>query len=172
MFREYYSTLLNSETTYVVRAGDGHGGEGSFDPGNNEISANLENTYAFAQEHFHAFHSDLGVYTPDDFSVMETEGDLVSAAITLSIGHLAMAEDWNQGSQFNYTNDNLEFDETVFSEEFNNDFNRAVDARIAFYEKRATQNENRAPNSYVQKKSGVDALAIKELVRRMNAKKD
>jgi RHS repeat-associated protein len=167
LFKEYYSALQSSETMYTFKAGAGKGGTGSFGPSTNEVSANLESTYGIAQELFHAFQSDLGVYTSADNSVRETEGDIVSGAIALSVGEPAMSEDWDQGIKFNYTDDNLVFDKKVLTKEFDNDFNKAVDGRIDFYKKREIQDGAKAPATYVQKNSGVGALALKALVKRL-----
>ena len=171
IFKVYYSALQSSETMYTFQAGAGKGGSGSFDESTNTVSANLESTEAIAQEFFHAFQSDLGVYTSEDRSVRETEGDLVSSTIALSVDGLAMSEDWDQGIRFNYTNDNVEYDQRVLTKEFDSDFNKAVDARIDFYKKREAQDGAKAPAGYVQKNSGVGALALKEIVRRLYSSK-
>jgi RHS repeat-associated protein len=166
LFKAYYDALSSSKTMYTFKAGAGKGGSGSFNPKTNEVHANLESAYAVSQELFHAFQSDLGVYNSEDQSVRETEGDLVSGSISLSIGEPTMSEDWDQGIKFNYTDDNMVFGDKVLTKDFDKDFNKAVDARIDFYKKRETQEGAAAPSTYVQKNSGAGAKALKELVRR------
>src|SRR5690606_30154335 len=137
------------------------------DSSTNEVYANLDDAYTISQELFHAFQSDLGVYTSADRSVREAEGDIVSAAIALSIGEPAMSEDWDQGIKFKYTDNDLVYDKKVLTKEFDNDFNKAVDSRINFYKQREAQEGAKAPAGYIQKNSGVGALALKALVKRL-----
>ena len=168
LFSAYYNRLANSETTYYIKSGSGAGGSGSFNPKTNEIHA-IEDVATFAQEVFHAYQSDLGVYGKDDLSVRETEGDLVSSNIATSLGEMSLGNAWDQGIGFEYVDDNLVFNESVLTADFDKDFNKAVDARIEYYKNREKEFGAEAPATYVQKNSGVGALALKKVVREARA---
>jgi len=167
LFNAYYNRLANSETTYYIKSGSGAGGSGSFNPKTNEVHA--VSSEALVQELFHAFQSDLGVYGSADLSVREAEGVLISSNIMLSLGELSMGNGWDQGIGFEYVDDNLIFNETVLTEDFDKDFNMAVDARIGFYNNREKVDGATAPRTYIQKNSGVGALALKKIVREASA---
>lgn len=125
-----------------------------------------------AQELFHAYQSDIGVYDQNDLSVRETEGDLVSGNIAnvLGIGTLGTGE-WDQGIPFEYVDMNLNFDDRVLTDSFDKKFNDAVNARIEFYKKRELETPGaKAPYSYVQPNSGKGALALKKLIRHIKEK--
>ena len=156
--------MENSETTYFIKSGSGAGGSGSYNPKINEIHA-VNDVEVLAQEMFHAYQSDLGVYSKGDLSVRETEGDLVSSNIALSLGGLSMGNPWDQGIGFEYVDDDLIFNEKVLTGSFDKDFNKAVDARIGFYNNRETVDGAKAPGTYVQKNLGVGAIALKKVVR-------
>ncbi len=165
IFKAYYKALEKSETMYFIKSGSGHGGSGSYDGNTKEVHS-TQNPQVLAQELFHAYQDDLGVYTDKDRSVREAEGDLVSASVAFSVGEPSMSySDWDQGIQLEYVDENLEFDEKVLSQEFDENFNKAVDARIEFYKKREQEDGAKAPGGYVQKNSKVGALALKTVVR-------
>jgi RHS repeat-associated protein len=177
LFYAYYSRLANSETTYQVSFGGGSGGgAGSFDPSTNEIRFQNSLT-AMSQEMFHAYQSDLGVYTSADLSVRETEGDLVSDNIVTSIiasGTVNMCSSvsiWGTediGSK-KYIGNDGNFDLSVLSASFDADFNKAVDNRISFYLNRQKNEGVSAPKTYIQPNSRAGALALKRLVREVYA---
>jgi RHS repeat-associated protein len=168
LFNSYYNRLSNSETTYYIMPGSGAGGSGSYDPQTNIIHA-IDNLEVLAQELFHAYQEDLGVYNSNDRSVREAEGDLVSSNIALSLGGLANANPWDQGIGFIYVDEFINFNESVLTSAFDIDFNKAVDARINFYKTRQRDEGAVAPKGYIQKNSGVGALALKKLIREVNA---
>jgi len=172
LFQAYYSRLENSETIYYIKAGAGEGGSGSYNTTTREIYS-VNNIEALAQEMFHAYQSDLGIYSPKDMSVRETEGDLVSSNIasTVGTGLSLNYSSWDQGISKNnsYYDDNYIFDEGVLTEEFDVDFNKAVDARIDFYKKREVQEGAKAPYGYIQPNSGSGAQALKKVIREANA---
>jgi len=168
LFQVFYNRLSNSEICYFIMSGSGEGGSGAFNPNNNEIYA-IDNLEVLSQEMFHAYQTDLGVYSDKDLSVRETEGDLVSSSIALSLGELTISNPWDQGIGLNYTDENLVFDEKVLSASFDKDFNKAVDARIEFYMNRQRLEGAEAPKTYIQKNSGTGALALKKLIREANA---
>jgi RHS repeat-associated protein len=167
LFATYYTHLEKSQNVYTIHSGSGKGGSGSFETNNNAISAILTSLPTIAQELFHAYQSDINVYNKNDRSVRETEGDIVTSNI---IWELALNgfdySDWSQGiGTTKYVDSKDNFDKSIFSEEFDNDFNKAVDARIKFYKQREIEEEAEAPVGYIQKNSKVGALALKRLVR-------
>lgn len=165
LFKTYYNHLINSETTYIIKNGEGAGGSGSFNPKTNEVHF-IFDAFIMSQELFHAYQIDLGIYSGKDRSVIETEGDIISASIAVSIGEIAMGtEEWDQGIVYDFTDNSLVFDERVFSESFDDKFTKAVDARIEHYKTRSEDIGIDAPKTYVQKNSGVGALALKRVVQ-------
>jgi hypothetical protein len=166
LFKTYYNKLISSETPYYIKSGAGAGGSGSYNPKTNEIHA-VNDIETLAQELFHAYQSDLGVYTDADMSVREAEGDLVSSNIASSLNSgLAKFNEWDQGIGFNnhYMDDNYIFNEGVLSKSFDEDFNKSVNARIQFYKNREENIGAKAPKSYIQENSGVGAKALKTVV--------
>ena len=146
LFAYYYEELQKSSTTYALQAGPGYGGEGSFDPNNNTISANLDNLHSLSQEMFHAFQSDGNFYTSNDASVRETEGDLVSLLVLDDIGELC-PQFGNWANSFNkYRFD--EYRENLAEDNFISDFDKMVDDRINYYMK-----TNNPPPNYIQPNS-------------------
>ena len=172
MFKVYYKALQESENTYIVKAGQGHGGSGSFNSKTGEVHVKLDNAYAISQELFHAFQSDIGVYSGKDLSVREAEGDIVSGSISLSLGEVTPAESWSGDIGFTYVDDDLNFNQSVFSEEFDADFNKAVDDRIDFYKQREATSGAKAPATYIQKNSEVGALALKRIITIINQEEE
>ena len=168
LFQVIYNRLSCSETCYYIMSGSGEGGSGAYNPNSNEIHS-IDNSMALAQEMFHAYQTDLGVYSGKDLSVREAEGDLVSINIAMSLGMPTISNSWDQGIGFNYVDENLVFDERVFSAAFDVDFNKAVDARIEFYMNRQRIEGAEAPKTYIQKNSRVGALALKKLIIEANA---
>jgi hypothetical protein len=164
LFRAYYNRLMNSQTTYYIKPGAGAGGSGSYKDDTKEIHA-IENIEVLAQEMFHAYQSDLGVYNQADISVRETEGDLVSTNVAISVGEAARSNEWDQGIGYEYIDDNMTFDEKVLTEAFGVDFEKAVNSRIDFYKKREKEDGAKAPAGYVQKNSGKGAMALSKAVR-------
>lgn len=75
LFKIIYNRLVQSNTVYTVKAGAGHGGSGSYNYETKEIFS-IDDIETLAQEMFHAYQSDLGVYTPEDLSVRETESEI------------------------------------------------------------------------------------------------
>ena len=171
IFDTYYSRLESSETTYTIKYGSGEGGSGSFNPKTNEVYA-IDNAGIISQELFHAYQSDIGVYDRNDISVRETEGDIVSSSVAISLGELSVGNShWDQGIGFEYVDDNLVLNESVLAEAFGKDFNNAVEARIAFYKNREKRDGAKAPRGYIQKNSGVGALALKKVIMETRATK-
>jgi len=170
LFRAYYSRLVNSETSYSINYGSGEGGSGSYDPNTNKIYF-TNDLYTMSQEVFHAYQQDLGVYNENDLSVRETEGDIVSSSIAMSIGAGGISGAWwDQNIPLNYTDKDFVFDERVLTKAFDEDFNKAVDARIEFYKgPRAEEAGSPGPGTYIQSNSGKGALALKKVFREANA---
>jgi RHS repeat-associated protein len=164
IFNTYYQALSDSETIYTISIGSGEGGSGSFNAKTNEVSFIGPET--MAQELFHAYQSDLGIYTRGDASVREAEGDIVSGSIMNSLGLPAKGTAfWDQGIIFEFVDENLNFNHSVLTPAFDNKFNSAVDARINFYKNKEKQTQARAPAGYVQPNSRVGALALKTLIK-------
>ena len=170
LFNVYYTRLEKSETVYYIKSGSGAGGSGSFNNETKEVHA-INDLYTLGQELFHAFQSDLGVYDKNDLSVRETEGDLISTNITTSLGEFGQSPLWDEGLGFKYVDNDLNFDESVLTKEFDKDFNSVVDNRIEFYKAREKNTGAEAPFSYIQKNSGKGAKALKKVVREAGANK-
>ena len=173
MFQVYYEHLEKSDIKYIIKFGQGGGGSGSFNPKTNEVYS-IDDMYSLSQELFHAYQSDIGVYSSKDLSVREAEADIVSQNIAISVGFGAQSGDWS--GMFiiknEYIDNDLNFKTSILSsKQFDDDFNLAVNIRIAFYKNREKNERVKAPTTYIQKNSGVGALAIKRLVQDMNQKK-
>jgi len=169
LFHYYYNRLLKSDIKYMITFGNGGNGGGFFNPNNNEIQ--LSDSYeVYAQEIFHAFQQDYGVYTGADKSVRETEGDLVSCVVALSIGEVALNTDaWDQGIVLDYTDPEFNYTDEVFTSVFDNSFSSAVDSRIKYYKKLASSGERSLDPTYTQANSGQNALALKKAQREARA---
>jgi RHS repeat-associated protein len=174
MFQVYYEHLEKSDIKYIIKFGQGRGGSGSFNPKTNEVYS-IDDMYSLSQELFHAYQSDIGVYSSKDLSVREAEADIVSQNIMYSLniafGGGSNLWDENMSTKQEYIDDNYNFKEGILSsKQFDIDFNTAVDKRIAFYKSREKRDGVKAPMSYIQQNSGVGALAIKKLVRSIDKK--
>ncbi len=169
LFSTYYNRLQLSKTVYSFGFGSGAGGSGSFNSRSNEIFA-LDNLESMAQEMFHAYQTDLGVYTDKDQSVREAEGDLVSTNIATSLGRAANANSWDNGIGYDFMDRN--FDTKVLSPEFDRKFNSAVNNRIKFYLDRLSDDGAESSKSYLMSNSRVGALGLKKLVREVDAHKN
>ena len=170
MFKTYYGQLERSKTKYTIKSGQGAGGSGSFNEKTKEVHS-VDDLYVLSQELFHAYQSDIGVYSSKDLSVRETEGDIVSQNIMYSLDFPAQSGKWNSlfNIEENYVDNNYNFKESILSsKQFDTDFNTAVNNRINFYKGREREDGAKAPATYIQKNSGVGALAIKRLVKDMN----
>jgi RHS repeat-associated protein len=146
LFAYYYGELQSSTKTYKIQEGPGRGGEGSFEPKSNTISANLDNLCALSQEMFHAYQTDGGFYTSEDASVRETEGDLVSMLVMSDIGHSTGSYGTWANTFVKYQYD--DYRETLAEESFILDFDKMVDDRINYY-----LNTENPPKSYIQPNS-------------------
>ena len=153
LFAFYYGELQKSKKKYRIQAGSGHGGEGSFEPKDNTISASLDNLFVLSQEMFHAYQSDGNFYTSKDASVRETEGDLASMLVMIDIGRLCInIGDWaNSFDKYKFD----DFRETLAGEGFISDFDKMVDDRIDYY----LRTEN-PPESYIQPNSHTGPQAL------------
>jgi RHS repeat-associated protein len=167
IFRTYYRRLEKSETVYFIHWGSGSGGGGSYNPQTNEVHTKNNDPSVWAEELFHAYQSDLGVYSRKDRSVRETEGDLVGVNVGLAVGDITKSNIWDQGIGLNsdYVDNFSEFSEGVLSESFDEDFSKAVDARIEFYKEQEKYEGLKAPRGYIQPNSGQEALALKKVIR-------
>jgi len=171
LFATYYRRLQNSETVYTIIEGAGDGGSGMFNPATGKVHTDLT-THSITNELFHAYQSDLGVYDGNDKSVRETEADLVSINIHFELDLIAVGGSWDQGIGLNveYLDDNNDaFDEGVLTDSFNNDFSKAVDARIEYYKKTSREIRVKAPESYVAPNSGKPPLALQKAIREKSA---
>lgn len=140
LFKIYYEHLKNSTTVYTIEYNTQMKKGGQFDKKNNSITTKLYSPSILAQELFHAFQSDLGVYNEKDHAVKETEGDLLTNYVAneakFPVGGiiLDMIEGWGKdiinysGGRFNNPTN-----EQVQSDNFKTLFNKAVDKRISFF---------------------------------------
>ena len=169
MFFYYYNRLSKSDVKYTITFGNGGNGGGFFNPNNNEIQ--ISDSYeVYAQEIFHAFQQDFGIYTSADKSVRETEGDLVSCVVALSIGEVSENNDaWDQGIVLDYTDSEFNYTDEVFTSTFDNTFSSAVDSRIEYYKKQVSSGERSPDPTYTQENSGQKALALKKALREAKA---
>jgi len=101
---------------------------------------------------------------------METEGDLVSASIVNSVGMIAPIGGWDL-TGFKYLDENLNYNEKVFTDDFDSDFSQSVSARVTFYQNREKEGVLSTPG-YVQENSGTSALVLKKLVREVTAENE
>ncbi|QQR97184.1 MAG: hypothetical protein IPK18_09870 [Sphingobacteriales bacterium] len=162
LFKIIYNRLVQSNTVYTVKAGAGHGGSGSYNDETKEIFS-IDDIETLAQEMFHAYQSDLGVYTPEDLSVRETEGDLMSSNIVYSIGNIPTTlYSWDVNEIVTTYPDG--FDKNVLTEKFDKDFTEAVNTRIDYYRKIEEKTGTKELPSYTQDNSGTVARAIKKVV--------
>jgi len=161
LFSSYYKDLQNSTNTYYIEEGAGKGGSGSFEPSSSTISAELDNLYAFSQELFHAFQTDCELYTSDDASVRETEGDIAAQLVMFDLGRITPSASWSS-QILNYVDDYA----GILTPQFTMDFSSMVDLRIDFYKQRELQDGAKAPKSYIQANSGKPPLALQRAIRK------
>lgn len=157
LFAYYYRELQNSPVKYTIKDGPGHGGSGSFNRETNTVSANLDNLYTLSQELFHAYQGDCALYTSNDHSVRETEGDLAAMLVVNDLNRIPPCPggDLWANSFYEYLYD--EYRESLFDERFVKVFDNLVDERIKYY---LTTEE--PPETYIQANShkGPQALLI------------
>ena len=161
LFSSDYNVLQNSTKTYYIEEGAGKGGGGSFEPNRSTISASLDNLYAISQELFHAFQSDCNIYSNNDASVRETEGDLAAQLVMYDLGRVCPAGDWSLQLLYYVGNNGYT---GILTPQFSKDFSNMVDLRIIFYKQRALQDGAQAPPSYIQANSGKPPLALQRAI--------
>lgn len=161
LFSSYYNDLQNSRNTYYIEEGAGKDGRGSFEPSSSTVSAELDNLYVLSQELFHAFQTDCNIYTSNDASVRETEGDVVAQLVMFDLGRISVAENWSS-QLFDYAGNYG----GILTPQFSRDFSNMVDLRIDFYKNRELQDGAKAPKSYIQANSGKPPLALQKAIRK------
>ena len=162
LFSSYYNELYNSTHRYYIVDSAGKGGGGSFEPDMSTVSAKLDNLYALSQELFHAFQTDCNLYTNNDASVREAEGDLVAQIVMYDLKRVSPAESWSS-QLYDYLDDLAEMLTPQFSEVFSN----MVNLRIEFYKQRELEDGADAPKSYIQANSGIPPLALQRAIRKV-----
>ena len=127
----------------------------------------LDAPVPFVQELFHAYQKELGVYSREDHSVMETEGDLMTEYVANEIGIPTSGMIVDQGDpggwgedilKINGTRDDNPTKEQVQSEKYDKLFNEAVDKRINHFK---TKGEDF--KGYIRPNSGSEPKAIQEM---------
>ena len=161
LFSSYYDDLQNSTNTYYIEECVGIGGSGSFEPSRSTISAKLDDLYTLSQELFHAFQTDCNIYSCNDASVRETEGDIASQLVMIDLEKISISESWSS-QLFNYIDDYSK----ILTSQFSKDFSNMVDLRIAFYKQRELQDGAQAPKTYIQANSGTPPLALQKAIKK------
>jgi len=173
LFRKYYSRLESSTNIYTIEENHDIIYGGQFDPNTNTVSyKNAGSAVTIAQELFHAFQKDLGIYGADDHSVIEAEGDIMSEYVSkeasLGLGGMLL----EQGEEGGWAEDLLNingsrFDnptnEQVQSGEFDKLFSESVDKRIEHF-----KGKGEAYKGYTTPNSGEGAKALKEVFKSVN----
>ena len=170
LFKYYYSVLQSSTVDYTVNVTDEINTGGEFDPNTKTVSVKNAAAYSIlAQELFHAFQKDLGVYGSEDHSVKETEGDLMTEYVAneagLGYGGMLFEQGeeggWAEGIlQINGSRYENPTNEQVQSEEYDNLFNESVDKRIVNFKQKGD-----AYKGYTSPNSGKEPEAIKEVFK-------
>jgi hypothetical protein len=169
VFAAYHNILSESETVYTISAQKGEEGTPSeagqfFNPKTNEIGLGESmNTYAVAQELFHAFQSDGKFYSgdkPKPFSTIETEGDIATIYVMTEAG-LAYPSygNWSQDFQFD-AYDGTPSLERIQSPGYQQMFQTAVDNRINYYKSTGLN----AP-TYTSPNRGIGPKALEGVIR-------
>jgi RHS repeat-associated protein len=167
LFAYYYEQLLASDIVYSIQ-GTGHYGEkelgGYYDPKTHTVDVGSEQfMYVMAQELFHAYQDDgkfYEGYKPKPYSTIETEGDVLTLYVVMNVqgGGGFSLNQWIMEIFMEATQDLPSSDE-VGSDEYQKMFQKAVNARIAYY----TQLNLDAP-TYTAPNTGVGPIALEALM--------
>ena len=176
LFKYYYEVLQSSEVIYTIKVED-LGVGGRFNPMTNTVTfKSLCSPSIIAQELFHAYQNDLGVYYQKDHTVIETEGDLMTQYVANEAGipmggmlseqssEGGWAEDISVINGDKFTNPT---NEQIQSEEYDAKFSEAVDFRIEHFK---TLGEN-YKGYYSTPNSGQKPLATKEVFKKTSEEK-
>jgi hypothetical protein len=175
LFKAYYEVLQNSSVVYTIKINDDLKKGGQFNNANNTISIKSSTSATvLSQELFHAFQKDLNVYGPEDHSVKETEGDLMTQYVTIEAslprgGMLAeQSSTWAEeilkinGDEFtNPTNEQIQ------SEDYSIKFSKSVDYRIEYFKEKGE-----VYKGYTTPNSGNKPKAIKEVFKKVEENKE
>jgi hypothetical protein len=145
LFSAYYKVLNESKTVYKISAQKGEEGTPTaagqfFNPSNNEVGLGENiNAYVTVQELFHAFQSDGAFYKddkPTPLSSIETEGDIATFYVMdeANLGYPQYG-DWSKDFQNDSWKSGIPTLGKVQSNEYQQMFQKAVDARIVYYKK-------------------------------------
>ena len=174
LFKTYYEVLQNSSVTYTIKINDELTKGGQFNDADNTITIKSGTSEAIlSQEIFHAFQKDLNVYGPEDHTVRETEGDLMTQYVAVEAdlplgGMLSEQSDtWaeeilkiNGDAWTNPTN------EQVQSEDYSTKFSKSVDNRIEYFKEKGE-----VYKGYTTPNSGDKPKAIQELFKKVEENK-
>ena len=176
MFDYYYTELENSQHNFLIDLNRSIKGGGQYDPKDQSVTVKSINSFAIlAQELFHAYQWDLGVYQTDkDRSVIETEGDLMTVYVAneVVIGLPGMLSE--QSDPGGWADEISEFTGSVTinptlkqieSSEYDKLFNKAVDKRIEHFKDKGKDYEG-----YIKPNSGKVPLAIKSVYKGVSDK--
>lgn len=173
LFNYYYTQLQASTTVYTVDINSEliYGGMAK---GNEITFQDAYDPLIIAQELFHAYQRDLGVYTAEDHSVKEAEGDIMTQYIanemdpTPLIGSilLEMGDTWGKDileiNGFKFENPT---NEQVQSSEYDDLFTKASSDRVEYYKEKVKEDERYT--GYTSESSGQKPLAIKEVFKKV-----
>ena len=171
LFTYFYSVLESSKKDVLIDLNRPINTGGQHDQRDNSVTVKNVGAYiVLAQELFHAYQSDLGVYKPSDHSVVETEGDLMSVYIANEAGlgyggiltEQSMEGGWAEKIS-NFPGNSLDNPtlEQVKSEEYDKLFNEAVDNRIKHFKTKLE--DCQYCTGYTKPNSGQKPLAIKSV---------
>jgi hypothetical protein len=178
LFNYIYEALDRSPHTYVVTIDKNYTKGGSYNGKDKKVVVSSNTPLILAQEIFHAFQDDMGVYSSKDHSSKEAEGDIMTEYIANEMGAivggilLEMETGWGKeilninGDVFvNPTNDQVQ------SSEYDGLFFKACSSRSEYFKDKVDQGED-FPKGYTLECSGQKPLAIKEVFNKiMESKK-
>jgi RHS repeat-associated protein len=139
LFRYYYKQLEKSPQTYTVNVDPNLKTGGQYSGDTKSVSFKEMNSYVVAQELFHAFQDDLGVYDSEiDHSNIEAEGDIMTKYVmieaVLPIQNFEPGSSWDTEINANFGGEfDIPSNSEVQSEAYNNFFQKAVEKRIIYY---------------------------------------
>jgi hypothetical protein len=180
LFNSYYSILESSKSDYYIDVDENYIGGGKFDHINKTVTVKSCGSLAtLAQELFHAFQYDLGVYNLKDRSDKEAEGDImthyvaVEASLPVSGILSEMVETWGKDI-FNISEQKYSKNPTnmqVQSSEYDELFIKASKDRVEFF-KNKVKNGEVTYKPYTSESSSQKPLAIKAVFKLVADKKN
>jgi RHS repeat-associated protein len=165
-FKYFYTQLQNSTSIYKILPNNSKHPTNSvvggyFYPKTGEIAAGENfSPYILAQELFHAYQYDMAFYTKDDYSVLETEGDILSMYVTFDVGLPIPSNEWATFFENElYDKGFIKF-EDIISENYIQEFNKSVDQRIKYY-----KSTDLVAPTYTSPNSGKGPIALTYILK-------